>query len=293
MHPKIARKLSFICKLVVVTALAADAPPVVRLWPGEAPGSEGKTSPEKVRLTDEGEHVVSSVHQPSLTVYLPAGDKATGAAVVIIPGGGHRELWMDHEGYNIGRWLADHGIAGFVAKYRLAREEGSTYKVDVESLADAQRAIQLVRSRAAEWGVDPARVGVIGFSAGGELAALTGMRFLAPKTGAADPVEKHGSKPAFQALVYPGNTAAVFPTKDSPPAFLLCGYGDRKDVAEGIARVYLKFKEVDVPAELHVYTGAGHGFGVRARNVSPSSKWPERFREWLDDRGFLGKKQSG
>ena len=174
-------------------------------------------------------------------------------------------------------------------KYRLAREEGSSYKVDGESLSDAQRAIQIVRGRATEWGVDPVRVGVIGFSAGGELAALTAMRFVDAEKGAVDPVERFDSKPAFQALIYPGNTAAITPMKDSPPAFLLCGYDDRRDISEGIARAYLKFKAVDIPAELHIYTGTGHGFGVRARNSGPSSKWIEQFRAWLDERGFLGK----
>jgi endo-1,4-beta-xylanase len=198
---------------------------------------------------------------------------------------------MDHEGYNVGRWLASHGIAGFVVKYRLAREEGSTYKVDQESLADAQRAIQLVRSRATEWKLDPARVGIIGFSAGGELAALAGMNPVRDTPDTADAVGQQNPRPAFQALIYPGNTGGMKVAKDSAPAFLLCGYDDRRDIAEGIARLYLKFKELDVPAELHVYTGAAHGFGVRARNVSPSSKWPERFREWLDDRGFLGNKR--
>lgn len=276
---------------VLASAFAADESPVLPLWPGVPSGSEGKTAPEKVRVTNEGEHVVSSVHQPSLTVFLPPAGEETGAAVIICPGGGHRELWMDHEGYNVGRWLAAHGIAGFVVKYRLAREEGSTYKVDQESLADAQRAIQLVRSRAAEWKLDPARIGIIGFSAGGELAALAGMNSVSDRPDSADPVGQQNPRPAFQALIYPGNTASMKVGKDSAPAFLLCGYDDRRDIAEGIARLYLKFKELDVPAELHVYTGAAHGFGVRARNVSPSSKWPDRFREWLDDRGFLGNKR--
>src|SRR5664280_1042269 len=111
-----------------------------------------------MRLSPEGEHILSGIHHPSLTVFLPPRNGATGAAVVICPGGGHRELWMDHEGYNVARWLAEHGIAGFVLKYRLAREEGSTYKVAVHALVDVQRAVRLVRSRAAEWGVDPARV---------------------------------------------------------------------------------------------------------------------------------------
>jgi endo-1,4-beta-xylanase len=276
------------CQLLLAIVRAADEPQVIPLWAGDAPGSEGQTAPEKIRVTPDGEHVFSSIHHPSLTMFLPAADKATGAAVVICPGGGHRELWMDHEGYNVARWLAAHGIAAFILKYRLAQDEGSTYQVSVHSLADAQRAIRLVRSRAKEWGVDPARVGIIGFSAGGELAALAGMRFGGPAPKDGDAVDKLDARPAFQALMYPGNPDAILPARDSPPAFLACGYDDKAEISQGLARVYLRFKQVNVPAELHIFTGAGHGFGVRETNHFPAGAWPDRFREWLADRGFLG-----
>ena len=130
-----------IALLVLSASLHAAEPAVVRLWPGDAPGSAGRTDPEKTRLTEHGEHIVSNVHQPSLTIYLPASGTATGAAVVVCPGGGHRELWMDHEGHAVGHWLADHGIAAFVLKYRLAREPGSTYRVEVESLAEDRKSV--------------------------------------------------------------------------------------------------------------------------------------------------------
>ena len=156
-----------------VSARAAEPDPIL-LWPKGAPGSEGKIAEEAVRISPQGDHVVWGVHCPSITPYLPAKKTATGAAVIVIPGGGHRELWVDHEGYRVGRWLNDHGVAAFVLKYRLAKEPGSSYTIEGHSLPDVQRAIRLVRSRAREWNLAPDRIGVMGFSAGGELAALAG-----------------------------------------------------------------------------------------------------------------------
>jgi acetyl esterase/lipase len=277
--------------LALLSSLAAQTAPVVPLWPGAAPGSEDRAEAEKVRVTEQGEHVVSGVHQPSLTIYLPSTATATGAAVIVCPGGGHRELWMDHEGHNAGRWLADHGIAAFVLKYRLAREEGSTYRVEVEALADAQRALRLVRSRAAEWKIDPARLGIMGFSAGGELAGLASRRFDAGRADAADSIERESSRPAFQALIYPGRSASIEPAAGQPPAFLACGYGDRQDISEGLAEAYLRFKRAGVPAELHIYTGVGHGFGQRPGNTGPHAAWLARFREWLGERSLLSPQQ--
>lgn len=178
--------------------VTAAEPQVILLWPGGTLGSEGKTAEEAVRLSPGGERVVSSVHHPSVTGYLPAKEAATGAAVIIAPGGGHRELWTDHEGHNVARWLSERGVAGFVLKYRLARERDSAYTVEGHALADTQRAIRLVRKRALEWGLNPECIGVMGFSAGGELAALAGTRYTPGTEGATDPVEREGSRPAFQ-----------------------------------------------------------------------------------------------
>ncbi len=272
-----------------LTVFSTNQPKEIQLWPKGAPGSEGKTGTEAVRVTPQGERVVSNVHQPSLTPYLASREKATGAAIIIAPGGGHRELWADHEGHNLARYLSARGISSFVLKYRLAREANSTYTVDDHALADTQRAIRLVRSRAQEWGINPSRVGVMGFSAGGELAALASMRFDVGNKEAADAIDREGSRPDFQALIYPGSSKRFVPTKDSPPAFIVCGYGDRPDISQGMAEVYLKFKQVGVPAELHIYASAGHGFGVRDSNIKAVGKWPARFEEWLDDLGFLQK----
>ena len=271
------------------TALAGDAE--ILIWPGGAPGSEGKNEPEKVVTSVSGERQISSVHKPSLTPFLPPKEKVTGAAVLIIPGGGHRVLCVDHEGAFVAEWLAARGIAAFVLKHRLAREEGSTYTIERDALADTQRALRLIRSRAAEWGIDPARVGAMGFSAGGELVALAWMRPSEGAADAADPLDKLSARPAFQALIYPGRSGDVVPTKDAPPAFLACGEKDRQDISEGLAEMYLRFKRAGVSAEFHVYAGVGHGFGLRPAMKGPLAGWPDRFAEWLDGRGFLAAKK--
>ena len=260
----------------------------ILLWPNGAPGSEGKTGEEKLRVV-EGDHVISNIHHPSITVYLPAKEKATGTAVIIAPGGGHRELWITHEGYNEAQWLSEHGVAAFVLKYRLARDTLSTYTIDKEELADIQRAIRLVRSRAKEWGVDTAKIGVMGFSAGGEVAALAAMRFDNGNANAIDVIDREISRPAFQALIYPGNSSRFEVIPNAPPLFILGGYNDRADISEGIVQVYLKYKKANVPAELHIYSNAGHGFGMRQRNTGAVAGWIDRFYDWLGDRGFLKK----
>ena len=286
----IIRIVSYALLLLPIAVRAAGTPTEILLWPNGAPGSEGKTNAETVRIAQpSGDHVVTRVNKPSITPFLPPPDKASGAAVIVAPGGGHAELWIDHEGYNVARRLNEAGITAFVLKYRLAKATNSTYTVDGNELPDMQRAIRLVRSRAAEWGVDPHRLGVMGFSAGGEVAFLSAMHFDDGTPDASDAIDRQSSKPDFQALIYPGNSRRLEPSSNSPPAFLVCGNQDRPDIAEGLATVYLKFKQIKVPAELHIYAGVGHGFGLRPTNTGPVSKWPDRFVEWLDQGGFLKK----
>jgi acetyl esterase/lipase len=276
--------------LALVSVARAAEPAEILLWPGDAPGSEGKTGVEHVRVTERGDHVVSGVHRPSITPYLANPGKNSGASVLIMPGGGHSALWMDHEGYNVARALAGHGISAFVLKYRLARETNSTYQIEGHALKDVQRAIRYIRSRAGGWNLDPDRLGVMGFSAGGELASLASLRFDSGDNSLPDLIEHPGSKPAFQALIYPGRSASIIPTRDSPPAFLACAYDDRPDIGEGMAEVYLRFKKVGVRAELHIYSSGGHGFGYRNEQLHPASQWLARFEEWLGDSGFLARK---
>src|SRR5437867_2268034 len=274
-------KAIFDLVLLPAIIVAAHEPKEIPLWPIGSPGSEGKNDKEIVQRGANGERSVYSIHNPSITPYLPPKDKTTGAAVIVIPGGGHRVLAITHEGYNVAQWLSERGIAAFVLKYRLARETNSTYKIDVEALADTQRAIRLVRSRAQEWNIDPARVGAIGFSAGGELVNLACARFDEGKPG--DPVERQPCRPNFQALIYPGRSGDIQPTNGFPPVFLACAYNDRKDISEGSAETYLRFKRAGVPAELHIYSTGGHGFGLRARNQKPVRAWITAFYEWMND----------
>jgi acetyl esterase/lipase len=269
---------------------AAGQSPAILLWEKGAPGSEGQTAEEKVRVNESGEHIVSGVHHPSITPYSPAKEKSTGVAVIIAPGGGHGELWMDHEGYGVAKWFSDHGVAAFVLKYRLARETGSTYSIEGTELADIQRAVRVVKSRSPEWNLDPQRVGVMGFSAGGELAALASTRYSSGSRGSTDPIERESSKPAFEALLYPAIPNHLNLTKETPPAFLVCGEDDRPDIARGLPELYLALKRAGVSAELHVYARTGHGFGVGDSNRNPVSNWPQLFLAWLGIEGFLKQK---
>jgi acetyl esterase/lipase len=283
-------RILLIMLVLTVSFGAAERPSEIPLWPQGAPGSEGKLMKEAVTTSASGELSVSGIHNPNITPYLPTKDKATGLAILVIPGGGHRVLAFMHEGYNVAEWLRDHGIAAFVLKHRLAREANSTYKIDVESFADTKRALRLIRSRAAEWSIDPGRVGAIGFSAGGELVSMASTSFDAGDAAAADPLDRHGTKPDFQALIYPGRSGDIQPTKDSPPVFLAAAYNDRQDISEGLAEAYLRFKRASVPAELHIYGTGGHGFGLRSSNTRPVGQWIVRFEEWLAESGFLRRK---
>ena len=261
---------------------------VVPLWTGTPPGSMETTVPEALRITPEGDHVIWAVHHPSITVYLPAAGSSTGVGVLVIPGGGHKEIWIDHEGYAVAAWLSQHGIAAFVLKYRLAREPGSKYTIEGTELQDTQRALRTIRSRAAEWGVKPDHLGVMGFSAGGELAALASTRDDSGNTHL-DAVDSQSSKPNFQALIYPAIPQNMQLSKETPPAFLACGGNDRPDIAEGLPQFYLAMKRAGAEAELHIFAGAGHGFGIRKTNAANVSAWPGLFDRWLDNSGFLKK----
>lgn len=278
--------------LVPIGFADTQSPQTLLLWPGVAPGSEGRTSPETVRLNEQGEHIISNVQAPNITAYLPAPGHATGTSVVVIPGGGHAELWMDHEGSNVAAFLADHGVAAFVLKYRLARAPGSTYTIEGTELADLQRALRVIRSRAAQWRIDPDRIGVMGFSAGGHLAALAATADAgaasnsAAASNAKDPVDRLSARPRFQALLYPSIPPHLKLGSDTPTAFLACGAEDQPAISLGLAELYLALRRAGAQAELHIYGGAGHGFGMRKSNAGPAAAWPEQFLVWLGSQDF-------
>lgn len=275
--------------LLRAAAVHADeeAQQPIPIWNGVPPGTAANAPAEQLRLTEAGEHIVSSVHRPSLSPYLPDPALATGAAVIVIPGGGHRELWMDHEGYRVAQWLSARGIAAFVLKYRLAAETGSHYSVEGDELADVQRAIRLVRHRAGEWHVDPSRVGVLGFSAGGELALLAATK---PQTGAmepADDVARESALPAFAGLIYPGGESATPALRVAPPPiFLLCGEQDLA-IAARMPPLQAAIEKAGGSTELHILAHANHGFGLREGNPPAIAIWPTLFYNWLDSSGFL------
>jgi len=293
---KIHRRANLFLQLVLVAAVfetrsgtmaSAAESATIPLWTDGAPGSESRMN-EAVKIDEgPGKCNVSNVHHPSITTFLPDADTATGTSIIIAPGGGHRVLCLGHEGDSLAVWFADHGIAAFVLRYRLAREEGSKYTVDEHAMADTRRAIRLVRSRADEWKVKSDRIGILGFSAGGELAALAAMDSDNGDPGAADEIERAGCRPDFQVLIYPGSSGRFTVKTGMPPAFIALGANDRDDISLGMARLYLKYKEAKVPAELHIYSNAGHGFGFRPESTNAAGEWPQRLREWLIDSNLL------
>lgn len=248
------------------------------LWPDTA-----SAPPEKVRMADN-ERLVTGVHRPSIIYYPAAGQPM--AAIIIAPGGSHHELWIDHEGHWPAKSLSERGIAAFVLKYRLGREAGSPYSVKKHSLGDILRAIRMVRSQAGQWGIHPGKIGVMGFSAGAELAALAASRYAKPPIVAGDPIDQQSSRPDFQVLVYPSRPKTYVVMKQSPPAFICGGFEDVPSITEESAQLYIRFKQMGVPAEMHYYAHAGHGFGIRPENKGGVALWPDRLCEWLEDSGF-------
>ena len=287
------RQLFFLLLLsfAVVTA-AAQTPQVVYLWPSGHPTLQGATEKEVPTPANPqpGQRIASivNVHNPSLIVHLAPANKATGAALVVAPGGGHRQLVIGSEGTDLVPWLNEMGVHVFILKYRLAQTPNYKYTVEGEALQDTQRAIRIVRQRAREWGVNPGRVGVLGFSAGGALAALADIRFDRGKADATDPIERQSCRPDFVGLVYPGWAPMdITAPKDAAPAFLTSAGLDDAFHAKQTVEFHHSLFNAGVESDLHIYAHGGHGGGIRPRDGIPFGTWPKRFEEWLSDLGLL------
>jgi trehalose utilization protein/dienelactone hydrolase len=279
-----------------------EKPLTLDVWPGKAPGEKGKVGEEKVTEAKVGERplkAITNVTRPTLTVYRPAKETDTGAAVIVAPGGGYHALAWDLEGEEVARWLNGIGVTGVVLNYRVPRRPGTRKDAPpVQALMDAQRAVSLVRSKAKGWDIDPQRIGMLGFSAGGHLAAWASTNFDKRSYDAVDDADKVSCRPDFTVLVYPayltvkgsdGLSPEIRVSKEAPPAFFAHA-GDDPVTADNSVRMYRALKKAGVPAELHVYASGGHGFGLRPSD-KPCSKWPARCSEWLKERGWLKPKR--
>jgi|HubBroStandDraft_2_1064218.scaffolds.fasta_scaffold185228_1 acetyl esterase/lipase len=286
-------RLSISLLLLVTTFFTSHSQDTARqipLWANGAPGFENRRSePEEAK-----DYYVKNVHNPSITIYLPPKEKATGAAVVIFPGGGHRLLVFNSEGRDPARFLNSIGVAAIIVKYRLFREDSAIYSFEKETREDAYRAMRLVRSKAAEWNIDTERVGTLGFSAGGETAALVAYTSGAGDPNAPDPIDRLNGRPNFQLLVYPGplGIPAVIPA-DAPPAFLIVADNDQ-GASPVILSLLDKYRAAKAPVEAHILSGGNHGFNMGYRsNLKAVRNWPHLMADWMDDMGLLQKKAPG
>ena len=272
--------------LASTTLIGQDAHERISLWPNGAPGSEArKNEPEQAQ-----DYWVKNVHDPSIAGYLPPPDKATGSAVVVVPGGGHRLLVFKAEGVEPAEYLANLGVAAFALKYRLAREDGSPYSIEKDAKADTYRALRLVRSRAAEWHIDPHRIGVMGFSAGGELAGMVAFGNGEGDPQAADPIDRASGRPDFAIFIYPGPLAvpAALPA-NAPPAFMAAA-SDDPCCAVPTLKLLQMYRDADIPVEAHIPAKGGHGFNMGQRSKLKSvNTWPARLADWLSDSGLLSR----
>jgi len=281
--------------ILLATRAGAAEPAPIPLWPGRAPGETNTVSTEH-DTSKPGQGLVAGksvirlgdVSQPSITIYRPPAGKDTGAAVIVCPGGGYSILAWDLEGTEVCDWLNSIGVTGVLLKYRVPKRENGP-------LQDVQRALGLVRAHAQEWGVNPQRIGVLGFSAGGNLAAELGAHNAERAYPAVDAADATSCRPDFQILIYPAYLVQkddpgkinpqVAVTSNTPPTILVMAADDPVRV-ENVLGYTLALKQAKVPVELHVYPSGGHGYGLR-RTQEPVTTWPDRVTDWMKSRGWL------
>jgi acetyl esterase/lipase len=272
---------------------AHGAPLVVELWPGKAPGETGNGGDEKLTTETWGKSL-TNVSKPTLTVYRPARDKDTGTALIIAPGGAFRFLAWEHEGENVAKWCTSLGVTGILLKYRVPRRPDNPQA----AFQDGQRAVSLVRGKAKDWRIDPERIGMIGFSAGGGVTAYAMLHADKRSYEPVDEVDKVSCRLNYAVIVYSalwlasgkrGDPEPAIP-KDTPPTFMIVA--DNDGFAEGTVRSYLALKKAGIPAELHVYANGGHGFGLRDKTPPPVNDWTNRLAAWMRYQKLLGPKEA-
>jgi acetyl esterase/lipase len=293
--------LRFALAMAATGVMLGGVPAEVNIWPGTAPGEKGNIGPEHDTTGPQdgliaGKPVIrlGNVSTPTVSVYhAPAGGD-TGAAVLVCPGGGYFILAMDLEGTEVCEWLNSIGVTGVLLKYRVPKREGQAPYL--APLQDAQRAVGLMRAHAKEWGIDPGRIGVLGFSAGGHVcAALSASPFRKyPRVDASDDLS---CVPDFQVLVYPGGLVKgegnyslgdeLKPSASSPPTFLAMAEDDPAH-AENVLAYAIALKAAKVPMELHLYPTGGHGYGLRPTKDYVTT-WPQRAADWMKSRGILAR----
>lgn len=298
MHFPRSLLLSF--TVMSLTVHAADPSRVVELWPGKAPGETAELEPERdtTKPTDNlvaGRRLIrlGNVSRPTLSVYRPAPDKDTGAAVLVCPGGGYHILALDLEGTEVCEWLNSVGVTGVLLKYRVPKRPG--LEKDAAALQDAQRAMGLMRHHAADWGLDPGRLGVLGFSAGGHLSAALSTRYATRTYPSVDAADAVSCRPDFAVLVYPAylvdkeqgdRLAADLPVSaNTPPTFMVIAQDDPVRV-ENVLQYGAALQRAKVPMELHIFPTGGHGYGLRPTE-NPVTRWPDRTADWFRGNGWL------
>ena len=292
-------QLVLLVGLVSTPRVSGAEPTIVDLWPVKPPGETKPLPPEEnLWKADDmpvgGRPIIklTNVSTPTLSIYRPAKDKDCGAAVIVCPGGGHRILAFDHEGTETAQWLNTIGVTGIVLKYRVPfRNRDKRWEAAVQ---DAQRAVSLVRSRAGEWDLDPQRIGILGFSAGGQTAGLASLLHGQRQYEEVDDVDAVSCRPDFAALIYAGGFVEQDQAKlrkeisvpdDVPPMFFVHAFDDHVPAYNSLL-LAAELKKVGVPAELHLYATGGHGFGMR-NNGDPCNAWPQRCEEWMRGQGWL------